>query len=51
MGDPVADPWRVAGPEGTVRPPVRGAVTADFPVDPRTDCLWIMERMSEWRSR
>lgn len=43
--------WLVTGPNGTVRPAVRGAVKADFPADPRTDYLWVMERMSELKSR
>lgn len=43
--------WSVTGPNGTVRPAVRGAVNGDFPADPRTDYLWIMERMSELKAR
>jgi len=39
--------WSVTGPNGTVRPGVRGAVAGDFPAEPRTDYLWVMERMSE----
>jgi prepilin-type N-terminal cleavage/methylation domain-containing protein/prepilin-type processing-associated H-X9-DG protein len=39
--------WSVTGPNGTVRAPVRGAVAGDFPAEPRTDYLWVMERMSE----
>jgi prepilin-type processing-associated H-X9-DG protein len=43
--------WLVTGPRGTVRPAVRGAVKGDFAADPRTDYLWIMERMSELKAR
>ncbi len=43
--------WQVTGPEGTVRPPIRGAVKGDFPAEPRTDYLWVMERMSELKNR
>ena len=43
--------WLVAGPNGTVRPAVRGAVKGDFPAEPRTDYLWVMERMSELKGR
>jgi len=43
--------WLVAGPNGTVRPAVRGAVKGDFPAEPRTDYLWVMERMSELKER
>lgn len=43
--------WLVTGPNGTVRPAVRGAVKGDFPADPRTDYLWVMERMSELKAR
>lgn len=39
--------WTVTGPTGTVRPPVRGGVGGEFPAEPRTDYLWVMERMSE----
>jgi prepilin-type N-terminal cleavage/methylation domain-containing protein/prepilin-type processing-associated H-X9-DG protein len=39
--------WAVSGPNGTVRPGVRGAVGRDFAAAPRTDYLWVMERMSE----
>ena len=39
--------WSVTGPNGTVRAAVRGAVRGDFPAEPRTDYLWVMERMSE----
>lgn len=43
--------WLVTGPNGTVRPAVRGAVKGDFPADPPTDYLWVMERMSELKAR
>jgi len=43
--------WLVTGPNGTVRPAVRGAVKGDFPAEPRTDYLWVMERMSELKGR
>src|SRR5438093_6072019 len=43
--------WLVAGPNGTVRPAVRGAVKGDFPAEPRTDYLWVMERMRELKER
>jgi len=39
--------WSVKGPTGTVRPAVRGAVKGDFAAEPRTDYLWVMERMSQ----
>ena len=39
--------WSVTGPDGTVRPAVRGAVKVDFPASPRVDYLWVMDRMSE----
>jgi prepilin-type N-terminal cleavage/methylation domain-containing protein/prepilin-type processing-associated H-X9-DG protein len=43
--------WLVTVPNGTVRPAVRGAVKGDFPAEPRTDYLWVMERMSELKRR
>src|SRR5262245_9868094 len=43
--------WLVTGPNGTVRPAVRDAVNGDFPAEPRTDYLWVMERMSELKAR
>lgn len=39
--------WAVTGTAGTVRPGKQGAVGGDFPAEPRTDYLWVMERMSE----
>jgi len=43
--------WMITGANGTARPAVRGAVKGDFPADPRTDYLWVMERMSELKAR
>ncbi|MCC7374305.1 MAG: prepilin-type N-terminal cleavage/methylation domain-containing protein [Verrucomicrobiales bacterium] len=43
--------WLVTGPNGTIRPAIRGAVKGDFAADPRTDYLWVMERMSDLKSR
>jgi prepilin-type N-terminal cleavage/methylation domain-containing protein/prepilin-type processing-associated H-X9-DG protein len=38
--------WVVTGPNGTVRPPVRGAVGGTFPASPTTDYDWLKERSS-----
>jgi prepilin-type N-terminal cleavage/methylation domain-containing protein/prepilin-type processing-associated H-X9-DG protein len=38
--------WLVGGPDGTVRPPVRGGAGGIFAASPRTDWDWIAERTS-----
>ena len=38
--------WVVGGPEGTVRPPVKGGAGAIFPAVPTTDWDWLKERTS-----
>ncbi len=38
--------WVVAGPGGTVRPPVNGGVGGTFPASPHTDYDWLKERSS-----
>ncbi len=38
--------WVVAGPNGTVRPPVKGAVGGTFPASPATDYDWLKEHSS-----
>jgi prepilin-type N-terminal cleavage/methylation domain-containing protein/prepilin-type processing-associated H-X9-DG protein len=38
--------WVVAGPNGTVRPAVNGAVGGTFPASPTTDFDWLKERSS-----
>ena len=38
--------WQVAGPEGTVRPPVKGGAGGIFAATPTTDWDWVRERTS-----
>ena len=38
--------WAVRGPNGTVRPPVRGAVGGSFDANPRTDFEWLRDHSS-----
>lgn len=38
--------WQVGGPEGTVRPNVRGGAGGIFPASPTTDWDWLRERTS-----
>jgi hypothetical protein len=38
--------WQVGGPEGTVRPNVRGGAGGIFPASPTTDWDWVRERTS-----
>jgi len=38
--------WRVSGPGGTIRPPVKGGVGGTFPASPTTDFDWLKERSS-----
>jgi prepilin-type N-terminal cleavage/methylation domain-containing protein len=38
--------WVVTGPNGTVRPPVKGGAGGTFPASPRTDFDWLKERSS-----
>ena len=38
--------WSVAGPAGTTRPPVRGAVGGSFEANPRTDFEWLRDHSS-----
>lgn len=42
--------WKVIGPKGTVRPPVRGALAAGVDVDPPTDFLWMRDHSSTLKS-
>jgi len=36
--------WVVGGPEGTIRPPVKGGAGGIFPAQPTTDWDWLKER-------
>jgi len=38
--------WQVGGPEGTVRPPVKGGAGGIFAANPTTDWDWIRDRTS-----
>src|SRR4051812_20633530 len=38
--------WTVAGPKGTIRPPLRGALSTGVDVDPATDFIWIRDHSS-----
>ncbi len=38
--------WRVTGPGGTVRPPLRGAVGGSFDANPPTDYEWLRDHSS-----
>ena len=38
--------WVVGGPEGTIRPPVKGGAGGIFPAQPTTDWDWLKERTS-----
>ncbi|MGN6385601.1 MAG: type II secretion system protein [Verrucomicrobiota bacterium] len=38
--------WQVAGPTGTIRPPVRGALAAGVDVNPATDFIWMRDHSS-----
>ncbi len=38
--------WVVTGPEGTVRPPIKGGAGGIFPAQPTTDWDWLLERTS-----
>jgi prepilin-type N-terminal cleavage/methylation domain-containing protein/prepilin-type processing-associated H-X9-DG protein len=38
--------WSVGGPRGTIRPPVRGALTNGIDANPPTDFLWIRDHSS-----
>ncbi len=42
--------WVVDGPNGTIRPPVKGAVGGTFPASPTTDFDWLKEHSSVRRS-
>jgi prepilin-type N-terminal cleavage/methylation domain-containing protein/prepilin-type processing-associated H-X9-DG protein len=38
--------WVVTGPEGTVRPPIKGGAGGIFAANPITDWQWVLERTS-----
>lgn len=38
--------WVVGGPDGTIRPPVKGGAGGIFPAQPTTDWDWLKERTS-----
>ncbi|MBK9139524.1 MAG: type II secretion system protein [Verrucomicrobia bacterium] len=38
--------WQVAGPTGTIRPPVQGAAGGGFAAEPPTDWDWLKQRTS-----